>query len=83
MKATKKITRAGAVTIPKTVRSEVGMPLGAAVDIEAKRNCIVIRKHTPLCYFCGSPEKIISVMNVDICRNCAEKIGRKAGENNG
>ena len=51
MKATKKITRAGAVTIPKTVRSEVGMPLGAAVDIEAKRNCIVIRKHTPLCYF--------------------------------
>ena len=83
MKATKKITTAGAVTIPKTLRSELGIPVGTAVDINTDGDYIIISKHVPLCHFCGSHEKIITVLGIEICKKCAEKIGRKAVEDNG
>ena len=83
MRATKKITTAGAVTIPKTLRSELGIPVGTAVDINTDGDFIRISKHVPLCHFCGSPEKIVGVLGIEICKKCAEKIGRKAVEDNG
>lgn len=80
MKATKRITAAGAVTIPKTVRAELGIPAGTAVDIETDGEYIIIGKHTPLCRCCGSADNIISVLGIEICRKCADIISRKAGE---
>lgn len=83
MKATKKINRSGAVILPKTVRAELGIPAGTAVDITTDGDYIIIGKHVPLCHFCGSPEKIVGVLGIEICKKCAEKIGRKAVEDNG
>ena len=82
MKATKKINKAGAVTLPKTVRTELGIPAGTAVDITTDGDYIIIGKHVPLCHFCGSPENIISVLGAEICTSCAKIISRKAGIKN-
>ena len=83
MKATKKINKSGAVILPKTVRSELGIPAGTAVDITTDGDYIIIGKHVPLCHFCGSPQKIIEVLGIEICKECAKKISKKAGVING
>ena len=80
MRLTKKISRSGAVTLPKTLRTEMGLPTGSAVDIETCGKQIVIKKHTPLCYFCGMAENIFVFNGTEICTQCAEGIIREAGK---
>ena len=76
---TKKITGAGAVTIPKELRAELGIPIGTVVDIDTDGEYIMIRKHIPICRFCGGTESVTSVFGIEICRKCAKKIYIKAG----
>ena len=80
MKVTKKINTSGNVHLPVTVREEAGIPVNSAVDVEVDGQKIVISKHFPVCRFCGSPEHVFTVMNMEICRKCAGEISRKAGE---
>ncbi len=70
----KKINKNGSITLPKQVRSEVGIFAGNSVDIEMSDDSIRIRKHINTCRFCGSTENVKSVMGIDICTDCAAKI---------
>ena len=76
---TKKITGAGAVTIPKELRAELGIPIGTVVDIDTDGEYIMIRKHIPICHFCRGIENVKSIMGMEICRECAKKIYIQAG----
>lgn len=79
MRRTKRVNRAGAITLPKVIRAETGIPIGATVDIDTDGDYIMIRKHVPVCYFCGSPENVFKALGIEICRTCAGKISEKAG----
>lgn len=79
MSITKRISRAGMVVIPKELRAELGLALGSAVNIDTDGEYIIIRKHVPICRFCGSAENVTRVMSTEICAECADKIYRKAG----
>lgn len=83
MKITKKVTGSGGITLPREIRTELGIPAGSAVDITTDEERIIISKHVPLCSFCGSPENVVRVLKTEICRKCAETISRKAGITNG
>lgn len=75
MKTSKRICKNGAITLPKPVRAEAGLYPGNAVDITTTVDgTITIKPASPCCRFCGSPDKVISVDNIIICRNCATKI---------
>ncbi len=68
----KKLTRAGGVTIPKDMRASTGILPGIAVDLNETGDGILISKHVPTCCFCGSPERIITFFDFEICADCVE-----------
>ena len=68
----KKVTKSGGITIPRAVRQEVGIHQGTAVDIITNETGIHITKHVPACFHCGSVDDVISQLNIEICKNCAE-----------
>lgn len=70
----KKITRSGAVTIPRELRAKLGIAAGAPVDISAEDYAIRITKHVPSCRFCGETAGVLEVMGIELCLACAEKI---------
>lgn len=75
---TKKISKSGSVHLPKELRSELGISTGCAVDIDTDGETIAIRKHVPICRFCGSVKSVVSVLEIEICKECAIKIKEKA-----
>lgn len=70
----KKVTKSGSITLPKQLRTGLGIFSGNAVDIEQRGEEIVIKKHTQTCHFCGNAENVKNVMGIDICCDCAAKI---------
>lgn len=77
----KKITKNGGFTIPKILRTEAGLFPGAAVDISRENDSLVIKPHVPTCRFCGSVENVRSVLNTEICHECAKKIAKECLNN--
>lgn len=83
MKTSKRICKNGSLTLPKTVRAEAGLFPGNAVDIDAASDGIITIKPTvQTCHFCGSPESLITVENIVICKHCATKILAKVDVTN-
>lgn len=70
------------VVIPKELRAELGIPVGTAVNIDTDGEYIIIRKHVPVCRFCGGASNVTKVLGSEVCCECAEKIYRKAGKHN-
>lgn len=70
----KKLTSKNGITIPKDLREDVGLDAGMAVDVESRNGEIVIKKHAPICRFCGGIQSVKSVMGIEICPECASKL---------
>ena len=77
MKVSKRLTTKNGLTIPKAVRLDVGFMPGMAVDIEVVPGGVFIRKHVPICKFCGNAEEVSTVRNMDICSDCAASLGKE------
>ena len=76
------VSKAGAVTLPKELRAALSIPIGAVVDIDSDGECIMIRKHIPICHFCRGVKDVKNVMGMEICKGCAKKIYIRAGAEN-
>lgn len=74
MTVSKKVTKSGAITLPRQIRQETGIFPGVPVDIEHDDDGVHIRKHVPTCHFCGSVDEVADACGIEICRVCAEKI---------
>lgn len=70
----KKVTKARGVTIPKDIAEMYGVFAGAAVDLVARDDGILIRKHLPTCTLCGSTESVDTVKGKEICAKCAREM---------
>lgn len=81
--ATKKLSKSGTVTIPRELRAKLGIVPGSAVNIDTDGEFVIIGKHVPLCRFCGSAEKVVNALGIEICVDCARKIQKKAELQNG
>lgn len=82
----KKLTRANGITIPKDLREEIGLGAGMALDIESDpiNKQLVIKKHVPVCKFCGTVEDVHEIMgNIEVCGECAVKIVKEVKEKYG
>ena len=71
MEKHKKLTRKSGITIPKDLRHETGFTPSMAIDLVSVPEGILVRKHVPTCNLCGSPFKVVTVNNFDVCRDCA------------
>ncbi len=74
MVVSKKITKSGAVTLPRQIRQETGILPGVPVDVKIDGNGVRIRKHTKSCHFCGTMDDVEEACGIEICRGCAAKI---------
>lgn len=83
METSKRICKNGSITLPKQIRAEAGLFPGNAVDISTSTDgTVTIKPTAPYCRFCGSPEKVINVESIVICKDCAAKIIEKVGATN-
>lgn len=83
MKKSKRLTSKSGLTIPKDMRAETGFFPGMAVDMETVGNGnILIKPHVPVCRFCGRPEGVKKVAQMDVCPACRRAL-RKELEQHG
>ena len=80
MKLYKKVSKTGGITIPQQFRHLLNIPKGAAVEVEADEEKIVIRKHIPTCMVCGTAENVAIVGEVEMCRHCTEELEKRLKE---
>ncbi|BBK22746.1 hypothetical protein Aargi30884_16490 [Amedibacterium intestinale] len=78
----KKISKAGGITIPSIIRHSLNIPKGAAVELIADEEKLIIKKHIPTCECCGSAENVKVINQVELCHGCAMKF-MKGGAGNG
>lgn len=76
---TKRVTKAGAVSIPVGIRREMNIRAGDALDVEAdgSSGSIIVRPHLPRCVFCGGTQDVALYMGKGICRLCAGNAGKE------
>lgn len=74
MGISKKLTSKSGLTIPKTLRFDCGFAPGMAVDLEQTAEGILVKKHVPVCRFCGLAEGVQSIWKMEICPACAQKL---------
>ncbi len=74
MQASKKVTKCGAITIPRGIRHETGILPGAPVDVVSDETGIHISKHVPVCRFCGTVDNVKEFKGMEICPGCAVEI---------
>lgn len=74
----KKLTKTGALTLTKDIRTRSGIRPGQAVDVEiSATGVIIIKKHTKTCFCCGSSEDVVKFVNYEICKRCADKLHKR------
>ena len=74
----KKLTKSGAVTIPRAVRSELGIYPGDSVEIVVtEAGNIVIGRHRPGCICCGNTVDVIRQGDKYICAKCVKELADK------
>lgn len=68
------IDELGRIVVPKEIRQRFGIAKNDPVEIYVENECIILRKYTPVCHFCGSTEGISEYKDKCICRECIEEI---------
>lgn len=77
------IAKNGTITLPKSDRVRMGLRPGAAVDIESCSGGILVTPHTTVCMICGTPDDVIEIEGIAICRKCAKKALERSEKNEG
>ena len=78
----KRVTMSGTINLPKSLRTQLGISLGSAVNIDTDGEYIIIGKHVPLCHFSRRADNVKKALGIEICSECAKKIYLQAGAKN-
>ncbi len=78
----KKLTANRSVSLNKDICAFLGLQGGDPLDVTAQDDgTVLICKHSPKCRFCGDNINAVSVMGIDICPSCAERLLREVKSN--
>lgn len=74
----KRLTSKRGIALPKDLCEYVGMQPGEAVDliVDNQTGEIHIRKHVPVCRFCGNRTEAVNYNGIDICPECADVMSK-------
>ena len=71
----KKISKSGSITIPSSLRRQLGIENGERVKIDVNDTGeIILSRITGSCIMCGGNDELIKVDNKYICKACISKI---------
>lgn len=71
----KKITKAGGITIPADVRRNHNLFPGDAVDIASNGSQIVFTAHMDRCFICQDEHDVVNYEGKTFCQNCIKALG--------
>ena len=76
MQFNKKMSKAGAITLPSAMRRAAGMEAGEKFSVNLQEDGSVLLKRTQgNCIFCQSEDKLLSYKGRFICDPCSKQIG--------
>ena len=81
MKATgivRKIDDLGRFVIPKEIRKTMHIKEDDPLEIFIDNDCIILRKYSPACIFCGETEGVVTFQKAQICPQCISSIAAHA-----
>ncbi|WP_455089083.1 AbrB/MazE/SpoVT family DNA-binding domain-containing protein [Peptoanaerobacter stomatis] len=71
----KKVSRSGSITIPSSLRRELGIENGERVKIDVNNaGDIILSRITGSCMMCGGNDELIKLDSKYICKACISKI---------
>lgn len=70
----RRLDAVGRLVLPCEIRETLMLPEGTPLAVFTDGETLILRRHEPLCIFCGSGENLIAQNGKNICRACAEKL---------
>lgn len=64
----------GSVMLPELLLGICEVGNGDALELQLEGNAIVMKKHPPVCIFCGSDKAIKEYRNRSYCSCCADEL---------
>ena len=77
MKATgivRKVDELGRIVIPIELRRTLDIEIKDPLEIFVNDDCIILKKYTPACIFCGSAKDVKRVKEKNICSDCLSEL---------
>lgn len=77
MKATgivRKVDELGRIVLPIELRRTLDIEIKDPLEIFVNDDCIILKKYTPACIFCGSAKDVKRVKEKNICQECIEEL---------
>ena len=69
----RRVDNMGRLVLPKELRNTLRINIGDSLEIFTEDDCVIVRKYTPGCVFCGSLENLSSIAGKFVCKDCAKK----------
>lgn len=82
MKATgivRKVDELGRVVLPIELRRARGIEEKDPLEIYVDGEQIILKKYEPACIFCGSVVDVQNFKGKQVCQECAQDMGKRAG----
>lgn len=77
MKATgivRKVDELGRIVLPIELRRTLDIEIKDPLEIFVNDDCIILKKYTPACIFCGSAKDVKRIKEKNICAACIEEL---------
>ena len=73
----RRIDELGRVVLPIELRRNLGIMEKDPIEIYVDEDSIILKKYAPSCVFCGSSEEVEQFRGKNVCKKCAEELGRE------
>lgn len=73
----RKIDDLGRVVLPIELRRTLNIDIKDPVQIFVEGDLIILKKYEPACVFCGEAANVENFRGKNVCKSCAEELGRK------
>lgn len=72
----RKIDELGRVILPAEIRKRLDVKENDSVDFSWDGHQVILKKHGPICSFCGSTDNLLLFAGKYICKACLDKLSQ-------
>ncbi len=73
----RKIDELGRIVMPIELRRALDISAGDGIEMFSDKDCVILKKYSPACIFCGEADGVIDYMNKKVCKGCIKKLSAK------
>lgn len=64
----------GRIVIPIELRRTLDIDIKDALEIYTEGECVILKKYSPACIFCGEAKNVINYKGKNLCSKCINEI---------